>query len=147
LKSRVARVVRRKGASEESGEKGWVCQAKAWPYISGDSVGVCDRVAEKEGLPWKAGPTKSREGKTRAGLRVERIARGELTAKMAVLRGPNEMTRYFLATSAEALVFSQSMCSVQPLADLSRAMVKFSTAAEVAETFIGMRARSSEGPG
>jgi len=85
--------------------------------------------------------------KTRVGLTASGSAEESGQPRWRCYEACAKMTRYFFATSAEALVFSQSIRRVQPLADLSRAMVKFSTAAEVAETFIGIRARSSEGPG
>ena len=49
--------------------------------------------------------------------------------------------------STDARVVSQSIRSVQPLAVLSNAIVKFSTAAGKVDAFMSIRAKSSDGPG
>lgn len=54
---------------------------------------------------------------------------------------------YFLEIITEARVVSQSRFSIAPLPIFSKEMVKSSTGEGSAETFIGMRARSLDGPG
>ena len=54
---------------------------------------------------------------------------------------------YFDVISTDACVFSHSSRIVQPFPVLSNAIVKFSTGAEVFDTFISIRARSFSGPG
>jgi hypothetical protein len=55
--------------------------------------------------------------------------------------------RYIFEMLTEARVDSQSIRSVQPLPDLSNAMVKFSTADGNVETFMSTRAKSESAPG
>lgn len=50
---------------------------------------------------------------------------------------------YLAVISTEARVVSQSICSVQPLPDLSKSIVKFSKGVGSFETFMSTRASSS----
>ena len=54
---------------------------------------------------------------------------------------------YIFEMSTEARVVSQSIRSVQPPADLSNAIVKFSTAEGNADAFMSTRAKSESAPG
>ena len=73
--------------------------------------------------------------------------RSSLTKNLKLTTKKPSNRCYIFEMSTDARVVSQSMCSVQPLAVLSNAMVKFSTAEGSVDAFMSIRAKSSDGPG
>src|SRR5712664_242520 len=90
----------------------------------------------------------SRPPRTRAFQRAEQKQKGApLNCRTRLLTISEIVGLYIFDISTDARVVSQSMRSVQPLAVLSKAMVKFSAAEGSADAFMSIRAKSSDGPG